>query len=119
MPLEKLGAMELVDGGHNITSEVSTIHTPGHTPGHQCILLNSQGERAVVVGDVIHMSVQIEHSDWCAGVDLDKPTGQKSREDLLDRSEQEGVLIIAGHFKEDEHFGRVVRLNGRRYWQVV
>ena len=119
MPLEKLGAMELVDGGHNITSEVSTIHTPGHTPGHQCILLNSQGERAVIVGDVIHMSVQIEHSDWCAGVDLDKPTGQKSREDLLDRSEQEGVLIIAGHFKEDEHFGRVVRLNGRRYWQVV
>jgi len=72
-----------------------------------------------VVGDVIHMSVQIEHSDWCAGVDLDKPTGQKSREDRFDQSEREGRLIVAGHFKVNEHFGRVARLEGRRYWQVI
>ena len=32
IPLEKLGVMELVDGGQNITSEVSTLHAPGHTP---------------------------------------------------------------------------------------
>jgi glyoxylase-like metal-dependent hydrolase (beta-lactamase superfamily II) len=118
-PLEELGVMELVEGGQIITSEISTLHTPGHTPGHQCILIDSQGQRGVVVGDVIHMSVQIEHSDWCAGVDLDKPTGQKSREDLLDQSEREGLLIVAGHFKVNEHFGRVARLEGRRYWQVI
>lgn len=83
--------MELVEGGQIITSEISTLHTPGHTPGHQCILIDSQGQQGVVVGDVIHMSVQIEDSDWLAGVDLDKPTGQKSREDLLDQSEREGL----------------------------
>ena len=65
------------------------------------------------------MSVQIEHPEWCAGVDLDKPTGQKSREALLDQSEREGMLIVAGHFKVDQHFGRVVHLNGRRYWQIT
>lgn len=119
VPLENLGVMELIDGWHNITSEISTIHTPGHTPGHQCVLINSQGACGAVVGDVIHMSVQIEHPNWCAVVDLDKATGLKSREDLLDLSEQEGMLIVAGHFKEDEHFGRVVRLHDRRYWQVV
>jgi len=118
-PLEELGVMELVEGGQIITSEISTLHTPGHTPGHQCILIDSEGQRGVVVGDVIHMSVQIEHSDWCAGVDLDKPTGQKSREDLLDHSGREGLLIVAGHFKVNEHFGRVARLEGRRYWQVI
>ncbi len=119
IPLEELGVMELVDGGHAITSEVSTIDTPGHTPGHQCILINSQGERAAVVGDVFHMSIQVERPDWCVHVDVDKAAGQKCREDLLDQSERDGMIIAAGHFKVDQHFGRAVRREGRRYWQVL
>ena len=119
VPLENLGVMELVDGGHNITSEISTLHTPGHTPGHQCILINSQGERGALVADVTHMSVQVEHPDWCSVYDWDKQMGQKSREDLLDQLERDGTVVAAGHFKADQHFGRVVRLQGRRYWQKI
>ena len=111
--------MDIIDPGHVITSEVTTLHTPGHTPGHICVMINSQGQSGAVVGDVFHMSVQIEHPDWCAGVDLDKPTGQHSREQLLERSEQEGMIIAAGHFGVDDHFGRVVRVEGKRYWQVL
>ena len=97
--------MDIIDPGHVITSEVTTLHTPGHTPGHICVMIDSQGQSGAVVGDVFHMSVQIEHPDWCAGVDLDKPTGQQSREQLLERSEREGMIIAAGHFGVDEHFG--------------
>ena len=119
VPLEGLGVMDIIDPDHVITSEVTTLHTPGHTPGHICVMINSQGQSGAVVGDVFHMSVQIEHPDWCAGVDLDKPTGQHSREQLLERSEQEGMIIAAGHFGVDDHFGRVVRVEGKRYWQVL
>ena len=113
VPLEGLGAMDIIDPGHVITSEVTTLHTPGHTPGHICVMIDSQGQSGAVVGDVFHMSVQIEHPDWCAGVDLDKPTGQHSREQLLERSEREGMIIAAGHFGVDEHFGRVIRRDGQ------
>ena len=119
VPLEALGVMDLVDAGNALTSEVTTIHTPGHTPGSQCFLITSQGQQGIVVGDVFHMSVQVEHPEWCAGVDLDKPTGMRSREGILDRCDREGTMIVAGHFGEDEHFGRIVRLQGKRYWQVV
>ena len=119
MPLAELGVMDLVEGGHTITPEVSTLYTPGHTPGHQCILINSQGERGAVVGDVTHMSVQVEHSDWCTVYDFDKAAGQKSREDLLDQLEREETVVAAGHFMLDQHFGRVVRFQGRRYWQGI
>ena len=34
----------------------------------------------------------------------------------LDRLEREDILVMAGHF-EAPGFGRVVRLNGRRYWR--
>ena len=31
-PLERLGVIDLVDGDHSITSELTTMSTPGHTP---------------------------------------------------------------------------------------
>ena len=71
------------------------------------------------MADVTHMSMQVEHPDWCAVYDWDKPLGQKSREDLLDQMERDGSVVAAGHFQVDQHFGRVVRLRGRRYWQKI
>ena len=44
MPLRRLRKMDLIEGEYNITDEVSTMPTPGHTPGHQAILISSQGE---------------------------------------------------------------------------
>ena len=38
---------------------------------------------------------------------------------MLDRIEREDMVVAAGHFRPDEHFGRVVRIQGRRYWQVI
>ena len=119
MPLEGLRRMELVDGGHNITDEVTTVDTPGHTPGHQAVLVSSNGEKAMVVGDVLHSKVQVAEPDWCAGVDTDKDQSRSSRARLLDRAESEGYVVAAGHFHPDQHIGRVVRLAGRRYWQVL
>ncbi len=119
VPLEGLGCMELIEGEHAITSEISTVATPGHTPGHVNVIITSQGQRGAVVGDVFHSKVQIREPGWCSRADLDKELGLKSREAMLERFEREGFIVAAGHFKPDEHFGRVVRLRGRRYWQVV
>ena len=119
VPLQALGAMDIIDEEHTITSEVTTLPTPGHTPGHLNVLITSKGEKGILVGDMLHSKVQVQEPGWCSRADIDKATGQRSREEMLDRIEQEGMLVAAGHFKPDEHFGRVVRLQGRRYWQVL
>ena len=119
MPLEPLELMDMFDSEHVITSEVTTLATPGHTPGHQVILVSSQGEKAMIVGDALHSKVQIQESEWCAGVDTSKADSRRSREDLLNRAESENYVIAAGHFHPEEHVGKVIRLNGKRYWQVV
>ena len=59
VPLDGLGIMELVDDGHHVTDEVTTLLTPGHTPGHQAVLVSSRGERAMIVGDVLHSKAQV------------------------------------------------------------
>ncbi len=119
LPLEQLGLMELVDEGYQITDEMTTLDTPGHTPGHQVILISSQGERAMIVGDAIHSSVQIQEPDWCAGVDTSKPDSRRSRHALLQRAENEEYIIAAGHFHPQQHIGKVIRSNGCRYWQAL
>ena len=72
VPLEKLGCMRLIDGEATVTDQISTLPTPGHTPGHQVILISSQGEKAMVVGDVLHNVVQVQEPEWCARVDINK-----------------------------------------------
>lgn len=119
VPLEDLGVLDLIDEEYTVNSEVTTVPTPGHTPGHVNILITSQGEKAVVVGDVFHSKVQIQEPGWCCRADLDKDLGLRSRKTMLDRIEREDMVVAAGHFRPDEHFGRVVRIQGRRYWQVI
>ena len=118
LPLEPLGAMDLIEGEHTITPEVTTLPTPGHTPGHVAVLVSSQGAKGILVGDVLHSKVQVQEPDWCARADVDKDQGLQSRQALLDKAEAEGLLVAAGHFRPEDQFGRVVRLQGRRYWQV-
>ncbi len=119
VPLQALGLIDLIDSGHAITDEVTTLATPGHTPGHQVVLINSQGQRAMVVGDAIHSKVQIQEPRWCAGADINKGDSSRSREDLLNRATAEDYIIAAGHFHPEENVGRVALRNGLRYWQPV
>ena len=119
VPLEGMGAMDLVDTEHNITDEVKMLTASGHTPGHMVIDITSQGERAMVVGDLLHSRVQVERPEWTAGVDTDKEDSRRNRERVLDQAEAEDIVIAAGHFHPDDHIGKVVRLEGKRYWQVI
>lgn len=119
LPLEKLGLMDLIDEGHEVTDEITTLDTPGHTPGHQVVLINSQSEKAMIVGDALHSKVQVQEPDWCAGVDTNKDDSRRSRHALLERAENEGYVIAAGHFHPHDHIGKVIRSGGRRYWQVL
>ena len=113
------GLIDFIDDGHNVTDEITTLETPGHTPGHQVILVSSQGEKAAIIGDLIHNPVQIYEPDWCAFVDTSPDDTRRSRKSFMERAEREDMIVAAGHFHPDRHIGRFVRLQGRRYWQAV
>ena len=119
VPLHEMGLLELIEGEHAVTEEITALPAPGHTPGHQVIAVTSQGETAFIVGDLLHAKEQIENPDWCAGVDTDKAASAASREAVLSRAEGEGVVVAAGHFHPGVSYGRVVRQQGRRYWQPL
>jgi glyoxylase-like metal-dependent hydrolase (beta-lactamase superfamily II) len=92
---------------------VTALHTPGQTPGSMSLLIASGGERAILVGDAIGHPAQVEHPDWGVVDDFDGPQAEKTRRQLLDRIEAEGLVLSASHFPEPG-FGHVVRLQSRR-----
>ena len=115
-PLLDLGLVELMHGEHSISRDLTAVPTPGHTPGHVSILVTSQGERALVLGDAAHNPAQIVEPDWVSRADMDPDLTRQTRRALVERLEREKILVAAGHFPAPG-FGRIVRLEGRRYWQ--
>ena len=105
-----------MQGEHTLTRDLTALPTPGHTPGHMSILITSQGQRALVLGDAAHSPVQVLEADWVSRADMDPEVTRQTRRALLDRLEREDILVAAGHFHAPG-YGKIVRLNGRRYWQ--
>ena len=118
MALGDLRIMDLIDGEYNLTDELTTIATPGHTPGHISILISSAGQRGIILGDVAHTPAQAHYTNWSPIFDVDPDMARRTRHRVLDRAEAEGSLVSAGHFPEPG-FGHFVRREGRRVWQGI
>ncbi len=118
LPLESMNILDLIDGEYKITDELTTIATPGHTPGHISIVVASAGERGMILGDVAHSPAQAHYTDWSPMFDVDGDLSRKTRHEILDRLEAEGSLVSAGHFP-DTGLGRFVREGDRRVWQSI
>ena len=119
-PLSKLGVLDLLEGDTDLTQEVTAICTPGHTEGHMSVVVSSEGEQAVITGDVIGHPSDVTEPDWARhpAFEHDSERANRTRKALLDRIETGGMTMAAGHLPEPG-FGRIVRLEGRRWWQPV
>jgi glyoxylase-like metal-dependent hydrolase (beta-lactamase superfamily II) len=109
--------LDLIEGEYDVTPEIKTIPTPGHTPGHISISITSNGHHGFILGDVAHSPIQAKYTDWSPAFDVDPDLARFTRNKIFDRLEAENTLIASGHFPEPG-FGRLKRANGRRYWFI-
>lgn len=112
-PIFDAGLADLVAPTHQVCPEVQLLPTPGHTPGHVSVLIESVGERAVITGDMIHHPCQIPHPEWSSTADVDAQHSATTRRAFLQRFVDEPVLIIGTHFATPTA-GHLVR-DGSRY----
>lgn len=57
-PVVEAGQADLVAMDHRVNSEVWFEPSPGHSPGHVCVHISSQGKEAVITGDIVHHPLQ-------------------------------------------------------------
>jgi glyoxylase-like metal-dependent hydrolase (beta-lactamase superfamily II) len=106
VPVLEAGLADLVESAHEITPEVRLFPTPGHTPGHVSVLIESRGERAVITGDLFHHPCQIAHPTWVDAADVDTQKAARTRDAFLRRF-SEGTLVLGTHFASPTG-GRIV-----------
>ncbi len=116
LPLKDLGALKLIEGGAALTSEITSVSTPGHTLGHTRYAISSGGEKGFILGDVFNFPFQVSETAWEIAFDFDKALGRKTREAILDRLEKDKATVGAGHLLPPS-LGKIVRTGSRRYWQ--
>jgi glyoxylase-like metal-dependent hydrolase (beta-lactamase superfamily II) len=97
-PIVDAGRAELIASDARLTAEITLIPTPGHSPGHMSILIRSEGEEALLTGDVAHHPCQMAHLDWSSTADSDPAQSPGTRRDLFSRFADTPTLVIGGHF---------------------
>ncbi len=97
-PLVADGQLEGFDGEFSPASGLVMVPTPGHTPGHCSVLIESQGERLFVVGDAAPHVAHLERPEWSPVFDLDGVRASESRRALAERAIREQALVTGGHF---------------------
>lgn len=70
-PVLEAGQARMLHGDTELTEEVHCVVTPGHTRGHQSVLLKSGDWRGLIVGDLASYSVLMNRTSWLTAYDVD------------------------------------------------
>ena len=97
-PVFEAGLVDLVEMDHRTSAEVRLTPTPGHTPGHVSVAIESVGARAIITGDAMHHPCQIAHPDWSPPFDTDAAASAVTRRRLLEDVADQPILVIGTHF---------------------
>ncbi len=108
LPIYEAGLADLVNDDHVVIDGVRFMPTPGHTPHHVSVLIESGGQSAVITGDVAHHPCQLAHPDWASTSDFDPDLARTSRMRIVERFADSDTLIIGSHYS-DPVAGRIQR----------
>ncbi len=98
-PVVDAGRHRTVTAETPITSRVSVIETPGHTPGHVSVVVDGgDGSKLVITGDVTHHPAQARHPEWNAAADIDQPLAAETRRRVFAMLADEGWVQASGHY---------------------
>ena len=70
-PLVSAGKMRLLHGNQQITEHVRCVMTPGHTRGHQSVILESGDWTGMFVSDLATYSVHMARAGWVTAFDVE------------------------------------------------
>jgi glyoxylase-like metal-dependent hydrolase (beta-lactamase superfamily II) len=110
-PVVDAGLVDLVDMDAELAAGVTLVPTPGHTPGHCSVALESNGSRALITGDFMHHAVQVAAPEWCSHFDTDPAMAERTRRQFIEANADTDLLVIGTHFG-GPGAGRVVSVDG-------
>ena len=112
VPVHEAGQTEFVEGEREIVPGITVVPTPGHVPFHQGILLQSRGETAFYLADLVPTVAHLP-LPWIMGYDVEPLVTLETKRRILRRAHEEGWLVIFEH--DATHAWGTVGHDGKAY----
>lgn len=114
MPIVAEHKFEFVVREKEIVKGIRAVPTPGHTPFHQSVLIESKGERAFFLGDLVPTHAHLP-LPWIMGYDVEPLVTLETKRRILRQAEDEDWLVVFEHDAEVawgrvQHDGKAYRL---------
>jgi glyoxylase-like metal-dependent hydrolase (beta-lactamase superfamily II) len=97
-PLLRSGQAQIWDDSYVIDDHLRLALTPGHTPGHAMVTLESGSDRAAFVGDLLHSPIQIAEPGLSSCFCHAPAEAARSRRKVLGWAADDNALILPAHF---------------------
>jgi glyoxylase-like metal-dependent hydrolase (beta-lactamase superfamily II) len=87
------------DWGKEVVPGVTSVATPGHTPGHTSFVVASGNSRILIQSDVTNIpEFFLRNPDWHVAYDVDPETAQATRHKFYDMAAAEKATVVGFHF---------------------
>lgn len=97
-PYQVAGRLQPFDGNVELEPGIRAIPAIGHTQGHTVYQVDSDGQRMLVWGDVMHVgAIQFTQPQVTIAFDTDSPLAAKARQKIFAEAAAERVLVAAAH----------------------
>jgi glyoxylase-like metal-dependent hydrolase (beta-lactamase superfamily II) len=99
-PYVTAGKYKAFEGDVELVPGISSHSGKGHTPGHATYVVESKGQKLVLIGDLIHVAaVQMEHPEVTISFDSDQKVAAAERRQAFDAAARGKYLIGAAHLQ--------------------
>lgn len=97
-PVLREDRAQLWEGSYRIDRNLALEPAPGHTPGSAVLRLESGGDRALFVGDILHSPVQLTEPAANSCFCEDQAGARATRARLLAEAADTRALVVPAHF---------------------
>lgn len=98
LPVVEANLAQMIEGSARLDEHMSVTPAPGHTPGTIVINFESQGEKALFCGDVLHHALQVYHPEWNSFACAEGVGARQSRTAALENCAGSGARLMPCHF---------------------
>ncbi|MFC5583197.1 MBL fold metallo-hydrolase [Rhodanobacter terrae] len=97
-PYVQAGKFVPFDGSVELVPGVRSYPSFGHTVGHTSYMIESEGQKLLLMGDLIHVpAVQLDHPDVTIAFDTDPKAAAASRIKVFNQVARERTLVAGAH----------------------
>ncbi|WP_426100506.1 MULTISPECIES: MBL fold metallo-hydrolase [unclassified Pseudomonas] len=118
-PVRDAGQLATINnGGEEYLPGIKFHPTPGHSPGHMSISIESGDGLVVFCGDVMHSPLQVALPQWNSVFCAEQVAARVSRRWLLEYADVNCATVFTSHFTKCS-VGHITKANGQYAWAFI